>query len=606
MSTETSIDRYRVGLHKRQFTGRLLFCGLLLCGGFLFLAGRAVQLNILNTEFLKGQGDARVLRVIAEPAHRGMILDRNGEPLAISTPVKSVWADPRQLLSSGEGVRHLAGVLGLDFNLLQQTLRTKQEREFVYLKRHITPDLEGQVNALHLPGVGFQREYRRYYPSREVSAHFLGLTNVDDVGQEGVELAFDSVLRGVSGSKRVIKDNLDRYVEDVENVKTPIAGADVVVSLDRRLQYLAYRELKNAVELHKANSGSLVALDARSGEVLAMTNYPAFNPNNREKIDSAHFRNRVLSDPFEPGSTVKPFTVLAGMETGKFNVNSTIDTRPGLLQLGRDQIKDHHDLGEISLETLLQKSSNVGAAKVALAIEPERLWQVFTALGFGQARVNRLSGESIGALRHYQGWRDIERATLSYGYGLSITALQLARAYTIFGNDGRLKTISFEKKALEKKVFEKKGLEKKIQEKSTGVDSNDGENPGFKLENIIAIRHMLESVTLQAGTGNHAAVPGYRVAGKTGTVEKLGESGYQSDKHIALFSGLAPASDPRLVIVVVIDEPKGREYFGGGVAAPVFAKVMSGALRMLNVAPDAIEFSDSKARVALLEQALDH
>ena len=566
---------------KRQFNGRMLFSGILLLCGLLFLGGRAVQLNVLNKDFLQRQGDARSLRVIAEPAHRGMILDRNGEPLAISTPVKSVWADPRQLLSSGDGVRRLATVLSMEPHVLQQTLRSKQGREFAYLKRHITPDLVQQINELRLPGIGFQREYRRYYPSREVSAHFLGLTNVDDVGQEGVELAFNSVLRGISGSKRVIKDRLGRVVEDVENVKTPVAGEDVVVSLDRRLQYLAYRELKNAVVQHKALSGSLVVLDVRTGEVLAMTNYPAFNPNNRENIDSEYVRNRAVTDTFEPGSTVKPFTILAGLEAGKYTTESLIDTAPGLLRVGRSQIRDHHDLGEINLETVLQKSSNVGASKVALSIAPEWFWRVFSSIGFGFQSASHFPGEATGSLSHYSKWRKIERATLSYGYGLSVTALQLARAYTVFGNAARLKPIALEKKSY--------------------LDVYEGENPGFKRNNIMSVRRMLESVTRNGGTGSRASIPGYRVAGKTGTVEKLGTDGYQRDKHLALFSGLAPASDPRLVVVVMIDDPKGKQYYGGSVAAPVFAKVMGGALRMLNVAPDGIDIPDTKSRVALLD-----
>lgn len=560
----------------------MLLSSILMLCAFIFLAGRAVHLNVLNKDFLQRQGDARSLRVITEPAHRGMILDRNGEPLAISTPVKSVWAEPDELLGSGgEGVRRLAGVLSLDVNTLQQTLRSKKGKEFVYLKRQITPDLVARIDALHLPGIGFQREFRRYYPSREVSAHFLGLTNVDDLGQEGIELAFNSVLRGVSGSKRVIKDRLGRVVENVENVKTPVPGEDVVVSLDRRLQYLAYRELKAAVEQHKALSGSLVTLDVRTGEVLAMTNYPSFNPNNRDEIDSEYVRNRAVTDSFEPGSTVKPFTVLAGLESGKFTSDTVINTHPGILRVGRNRIHDHRDYGEIDLETILQKSSNVGATKIALGVEPERFWRIFSAMGFGSTSTSQFPGEVSGSLAHYSKWRSIERATLSYGYGLSTTALQLARAYTVFGNATRIKPISLEKKSY--------------------LDIYEGEDPGVRRENVFAVRRMLESVTHPGGTGSLAAINGYRVAGKTGTVEKLGPQGYQNDKHVALFCGVAPASDPRLVVVVVIDDPQGKTHFGGSVAAPVFAKVMGGALRMLNVTPDAIDIPDSDSRVALLD-----
>jgi len=566
---------------RKLFCKRLFMCVFSMAVVALLLGGRAVQLNVLNKDFLQSQGNARYLRVVNVPAHRGMILDRNGEPLAISTPVKSVWADPQQLVSAQSQLPKLAAMLNMGYPALVKTLNEKRDKEFVYLRRHIPPVLEQQIRALKLPGIGFQREYRRYYPSREVTAQYLGLTDVDDNGQEGIELAFNDVLQGVSGSKRVIKDRMGQIVEDLESVKEPEPGKDVVLAMDRRVQYLAYREIKNAVIENQAESGSVVVLDVRTGELLAMTNYPSFNPNNRASIDSRYLRNRALTDAFEPGSTMKPFAVLAGLSAGVVNQDTLIDTTPGSFRLGSKRIRDHGNLGVINLRTLLQKSSNVGATKIALQTPPEKVWQTLHALGFGQAAIGSFPGEASGSLSDYSKWRDMDRAAHAYGYGMSASALQLARAYSVFGNAATIKPIALTKKSY--------------------LDPYEGSDPGIDKRYIEDVRDMLESVVEQGGTGTHARVKSYRVAGKTGTAEILSDQGeYRKDAHRALFSGVAPASDPRLAIVVMVDDPKGKSYFGGQVAAPAFAKIMEGALRMYNIAPDDLPL-DSGERVAMLQ-----
>lgn len=539
-----------------------LLLALLGCAGLL-LAARALDLQVFNKTFLQGQGEARHLRVVSIAAHRGMITDRNGEPLAVSTPVDSVWANPRALLAARAQWPALARLLGLDIKQLEKHLNARAAREFVYLKRRIDPDLAQRVLALGISGVALQREYRRYYPAGEVTAHVLGFTGMDDTGQEGLELGFDDWLRGVPGAKRVLKDRLGRSVEDVESIRAPRPGRDLQLSLDKRIQYLAYRELKAAVVQHKARAGSAVIVDVRSGEVLAMVNLPAYNPNKLDKLRGERYRNRAVTDVFEPGSTVKPFTVAAALQTGQYRPDSPIDASTGLFKVGRKVIRDLHDYGRIDVSTVIQKSSNVGAAKIALSIPPQRLWQVFAASGLGASTHSGFPGEASGWLPAYQRWREIERATLSFGYGLSVTPLQLAQAYTVFGADGQLRPASFLRLAAP----------------SRGL-------PVLEPRIAAQVRAMLERVTQEGGTGTQARVAGYRVAGKTGTVHKLGPGGqYAPDRYLSLFAAVAPASRPRLAMVVVVNEPQG-DYYGGLVAAPVFSKVMTGALRLLDVAPD--------------------
>ncbi len=542
---------------------RLVLVLVILAVAMLLMVWRAVDIQVLHREFLQGQGDARHLRVVNMPAHRGMITDRNGEPLAISTPVDSVWANPRELLAARSQWPSLMRLLHLDAATLQQHLAKRIDREFIYLKRAVSPDLAQQVVALGVPGVSLQREYRRYYPAGEVAAHVLGFTNVDDRGQEGIELAYESWLRGIPGSKRVIKDNLKRTVEDVEGISEPVSGKDLALSIDRRLQYLAYRELKSAIQSSGARAGSVVMLDVVSGEVLAMANYPSFNSNNRAKLRGDVYRNRAVTDVFEPGSTIKPFTIAAALEAGKYQPHTIIDTTPGFYKVGRHLVRDIHNYGVIDVSTVLQKSSNVGATKMALAIEPKQLWSVFSRVGFGLSTSSGFPGEMAGLLSSYKGWREIDRATLAYGYGLSATPLQLAQAYRVLADDGQMKPISFVR-----------------------TDAIPSGEQVMRPEVAAQVRAMMESVVHDGGTGTAADVLGYRVGGKTGTVHKSEMGGYAENRYLALFAGLAPISHPRLAMVVMIDEPAGNEYYGGQIAAPVFGKIMSGALRLLDIAPD--------------------
>ena len=552
---------------------------LVISGALLW---RAVDLNVVRKDFLQQQGDARYLRVVTEQAHRGEIMDRNGEPLAISTPVDSIWANPKELIKVPERWAQLAQALSIPLAELKEKLRHNKEREFIWLKRQINPQQAQAVLQLEIPGVDSQREYHRYYPAGEVTAHLVGVTNIDDAGQEGIELVYNDWLKATPGSKRVIKDRLGRAVEDVEQVSAPQPGQDLVLSIDRRIQYLAYRELMSAVEENQALSGSAVVLDARTGEVLAMVNQPSYNPNNRSDRDSAHLRNRAMTDVFEPGSTVKPFTIAAVLEQGKITPDSLVDTTPGRFRVGRKTIHDERNYGVIDVSTIIQKSSNVGASKMALSIPPQALWQTFTNVGFGFDSGSGFPGEAMGQLTNYSEWNRLERATLSFGYGLSVTALQLARAYTVFANDGVLLPVSLIRKVSQ---HEPSALQpQRVMSKTTAR----------------AVLHMMERVVEKGGTGTKAQVRGYRVAGKTGTAKVSGPGGYTEHSYNAVFAGMAPASDPRLVMVVVINQPHGKEYYGGLVAAPVFAHVMSGALRLLDVAPDDLP-SLSTTRLAYLE-----
>jgi cell division protein FtsI (penicillin-binding protein 3) len=576
MSTEGTQHHYR--------GRRILVLGVLgLAASALVM--RAVDLHVVRKDFLQGQGDARYLRVVAEPAHRGMITDRFGEPLAISTPVDSVWANPKELINQRENWPRLAKVLEIKRDALERLLANYRDKEFVYLKRRVNPDVAQAVMALEIPGVALEPEYRRYYPAGEVTAHVVGFTNVDDAGQEGMELAFDAQLRSTPGAKRVIKDRLGRIVENVERVSEPRPGADIALSIDRRLQYLAYRELKAAVQLHRADAGTAVILDVHTGEVLAMVNQPAYNPNNRGEVNRSHLRNRAVTDVFEPGSTIKPFTVAAALETGRFRPQTLVDTTPGEFRIGKKVIHDFRNYGIIDVATVIQKSSNVGASKLALALTPEYLWQSFASVGLGESTHSAFPGESAGLLTDYGAWNDIERATVSYGYGLSVTALQLARAYAALATDGRPLPVSFQRR------------------NAAEADAMMADyQPRLSAANLRAVRHMMETVVDEGGTGTRAAVPGYRISGKTGTVKKAAAGGYREDSYLALFAGIAPAADPRFAMVVMIDEPRGEEYGGGAVAAPVFGRVMAGALRMLDVPPDDLPATPAQ-HVALLRDA---
>ncbi len=554
----------------RRWFMLVAFLGITAC-----LLWRAFDLQILNQDFLRHHGDARALRTVSIPAHRGVITDRNGEPLAVSTPVESIWATPRELLSSGNQLSTLAAALEMSTLSLKELLQNRLHRDFVYLKRQTKPQLARAIGELKLPGVYMQREYKRFYPSGEISSHLIGFTNVDDKGQEGLELAFNKWLQGTPGSKRVLKDLLGRVVADVESIKTAGPGKSLTLSIDRRIQYLAYRELKATVMHHHARAGMLVMLDANTGEVMAMVNQPSYNPNNRSGLKSDHFRNRAIIDVFEPGSTLKPFTIAAALESGLYNRSSRIETTPGYLKVSDHTIRDHRDYGNLDLSNILKKSSNVGASKIALSLGPEKIWQIYSKIGFGQSTGSGFPGEASGVLNDYRNWSEVELATMSFGYGISVTALQLAQAYSVLAGGGVLRPISFLK--VEGPVEGKQVLPASVAN---------------------SVNLMLETVVQKGGTGLRAAVKGYRIAGKTGTAHKAVAGGYAEDRYMSVFAGLAPVSKPQLVMVVVIDEPQVGEHYGGLVAAPVFSSVMQGALRILNVAPDDMPTIQSRIVVA--------
>lgn len=548
-------------------TGRLRYVTVWV--GFILLSGvmlaRAFDLHVLNKDFLQTQGDARSLRVLPLIAHRGMILDRHGEPLAVSTPVDSIWVHPGQFEASSSQLQTLAKLLETTPRALNELIKSRADKEFLYLKRHGTPEQTKQVMALNIPGVSLLREYRRYYPDGEVFEHVIGMTNVDDNGQEGIELGFNNWLHGVNGVQRVVKDRLGQIIKHVDLMKQPQPGKDLVLSLDRRLQYLAYRELKSAVASNKAKSGSAIILDVSTGEVLAMVNQPALNPNNRDDYDSERSRNRAVTDLFEPGSTLKPFTIAAALESGKFKTTTVIDTAPGTFQLGHYTIRDTHNYGRLDLGGIIQKSSNVGASKISLALPFQDLLSMHLRMGFGKTSGSGFPGEVSGELVESRYSRDIERATLSYGYGISVTPLQLAKAYAILAANGEKRPISF-----------------LLQSKDVASDRVISKTIAMQ------VRHMMESVVTEEGTALKASVPGYQVAGKTGTIRKHDHAGYSDKKYVAVFAGMAPANNPRIVMVVSIHEPSGKMYYGGEVAAPVFSHVMAGALRLLDIPPDEI------------------
>jgi len=527
------------------------------------LIWKASTLQFVESEFLRGQGDERFTRVATIAAHRGSVSDRSGEPLAVSTPVDSVWVNPKELTLANEQIPNLARALNRDPDELARFVTTKLDRKFLYVARHLQPADAAKVRALDIPGVHLTREYRRYYPAAEVTGHVIGFTDVDDAGQEGLELAFDHWLAGDNGAKRVIQDNLGRTVQTVESIKPMRAGRNMQLSIDMRIQYLAYRELKAAMQVHRARAGSVVVIDVTSGEVLAMVNQPTFNPNDRAQLKPAGYKNRAVTDLVEPGSTIKPFVVAAALASGKFRTDSIIDTNPGMVKVGIKMIEDKHNLGAVDLATALAKSSNVAMTRIALTLGPETLHDTLSKVGFGRVTTSGYPGESAGLLTQYTHWRPITTATVSYGYGLSATPLQLAHAYATLGAYGLQRPVSF-----------------------TRIDhAVEGERVLPEQVSRDVIR-MLQSVVSEVGTGKRAAIPGYSVAGKTGTAWKASAGGYSTNRYLAVFAGLAPASNPRLATVVVIDEPSAGLYYGGDVAAPTFSSVGGGALRLLAVAPD--------------------
>ncbi len=526
---------------------------------FGLLAGRALYLQWIDNAFLQEQGSSRYSREIEVPAHRGRIVDRAGEPLAISTPVKSIWAFPAKIEATPSQLAELARLLETSPRALAKKL---DEGDFVYLAKQVPPEIADRIAALRIKGINDQNEYRRFYPGGETMSHIVGFTGDHDVGQEGMELAQQEWLGGRPGSRRVIINRRGDAVEDVEAIRAPQAGRDLALAIDTRLQYLAFRELKAAIDANKAKAGGLVILDVHSGEILALANWPTYNPNARNRVARESMRNRALTDVFEPGSTLKPFTIAAALQSGRVRPTTVIQTAPGSLTIGPNTIHDAHPNGALTVEQVIQKSSNVGAAKIALGLPPEVMWEVLSEAGFGAPPKTGFPGEVGGRLRPAKGWKPIEQATMSYGHGISVNLVQLARAYTVFATGGELKPVTLFK-----------------------VSGPVAGRPVLRLETALAVRRMLEMAVQPGGTAPKAQVPGYRVAGKTGTAHKLEGRGY-TNRYVSSFVGFAPASNPRLVIAVMIDEPTAGSHYGGDVAAPVFSTVTGAALRMLGVPTD--------------------
>ena len=549
-----------VALKLPRWRARFMFASVMVA--FAVMLGRAFYLQGVHDDFLQARGEARFTRVIEVPASRGVITDRFGEPLAISTPVESAGVSRSILRMTDAQASALAKLLDIDVATIRKRL-SESTSDFVFLKRQLPPDQAARVLQLKIPGVLLEREYRRYYPAGEVAAHLVGFNNVDDDGQEGIELAYQEWLAGKPGSRRVMQDKRGQIIEDMESLRVPQQGRDLALSIDQKIQYLAYRELKAAVAQHKAKAGSAVVIDVQTGEVLALVNLPAFNPNNRGRLTGQQTRNRAIIDLYEPGSTMKAFTIAAGLEAGIVSPESIIQTGPGSLTIGPNTIRDVSPLGALTVTQVLQKSSNVGSAKIALQLPSATLWQSFSDAGFGLPTKVGFPGEGHGRLRAPKTWRPIEQATMSYGHGLSVTLLQIARAYSIFATDGEMRPTSIVR-----------------------VDSPPPATRVISAETARRVREMLELATGPGGTAPRAQVAGYRVAGKTGTARKI-ENGVYVSRYVASFIGFAPASAPRVIVAVMIDEPSNGAYYGGAVAAPIFSQITAGTLRMLGVAHDA-------------------
>lgn len=544
---------------------RFLFSILLLIVFALLLIWRLALVQVMpgekqGFEFLQNQGEARTLREERIAAYRGVITDRNGEPLAVSTPVQSLWANPKLLQDAD--LAPLAKLLNVNLAEFQRKVSANKSREFMYLKRQLPPQAAAKILSLGLAGVSAEQEYRRYYPAAEVTSHLVGFTDVDEHGQEGLELAYDKWLSGEPGAKQVLRDLRGRNIKEVQLVRAAEPGNDLALSIDLRLQYLAYRELKSAVQAHEAKAGSIVVIDVLTGEVLAMANQPSFNPNDRSNLVPATMRNRALTDQFEPGSTVKPLTIMAALEAGRVSPHTPINTAPGYINVGKKTLLDPVNYGLIDVTKIITKSSQVGLTKVALKMAPNEIRNMYMRLGFGQLSDSGFPGESLGQLPNHAKWQPIVQANYAFGYGLTVTALQLAQAYTVIASKGILRPVSLLKNDTlpeGQRIIERRYTEQLIE--------------------------MLKTVVEPGGTATRAHLDTYVVAGKTGTAHKVGPNGYEASRYRSLFAGMAPADDARLAIVVVIDEPGAGKYFGGDVAAPIFARVAEGALRLMQVPP---------------------
>ncbi|WP_083264714.1 peptidoglycan D,D-transpeptidase FtsI family protein [Pseudohongiella acticola] len=559
---------------QKRFGGwRLSLVWFALALAVLALLWKLLTLLLVDRDFLQGQGDARTIRVEPLVAHRGMITDRNGEPLAISTPVKSIWVNPREIAGDQSVVRRLARSLQLNEDSLVASVEANAEREFLYVRRRMPPAEANAVLAMSLPGVYSRQEYQRYYPQGEVTAHVLGFSNVDDIGQEGLELAFDDWLKGVPGRQQVIKDRRGRIIRELETIQTAQPGNTLALSIDFRIQNLAYKELKAEFVHRDARAASAVVLDVKTGEVLAMVNQPSFNPHNRSGLtDFGALRNRSVTDLFEPGSTLKPFTAIAALESGLYDRNTIISTHPGRMRVGRDVVQDRgQNFGDVTLQGMLVNSSNIASAKIALAVGHEALRDVLLRVGFGENPASGFPGERAGVMPNHRIWHDIELATLSFGYGMSTSALQLAQAYSVIAN---------------------KGLRVPVTLLKDGNEMAGASEPQRVIDANVAgqVQSMLEAVVDPAQGGfDGASVPFYSIAGKTGTARVVGASGYEANLHNSMFAGYAPADDPRIVVIIVVNEPKGAQHYGSQVAAPVFSRIASGAMRLLEVTPNAID-----------------
>jgi cell division protein FtsI (penicillin-binding protein 3) len=530
--------------------------------GFFGLAGRAVWIQVLGNDFFQKQGQVRFARTLELPANRGRILDRNGLLLAISVPAPSIWAIPEDIERDANKLAQLAKLLEMPLVDLEKKL-ANEDKTFVWLKRQVDEGVAKQIAALNVKGIYQRKEYQRRYPEGEAAAHVVGFTNIEDKGQEGMELAFDRELAGRAGSRRVIKDRLGRVVEDVGEQVRPVDGRDLQLSLDSKIQFFAYQKLRDAVIENKAQAGSVVVLDAASGEVLALANYPSYVPDKRRNLSGAQLRNRALTDTFEPGSTMKPFVISLAMEKGLVRPDTVIQTAPGRMTIGGSTISDSHAHGPLTVSQIIQKSSNIGTVKIAMQMQPRDMWEMFSQIGLGQKPQLAFPGAVSGKLRAYKTWRPIEQATMSYGYGLSVSLFQLARAYTVFARDGDLAPVTLLKSG----------------DAAAGVRVIDAKTAQ-------AMRQMLHLVTLSGGTAPKAQTMGYSVGGKTGTAYKQEGKGYDQKKYRGVFVGLAPVEKPRIVVAVMIDEPTAGKYFGGDVAAPVFSATVQQTLRMLGVQPD--------------------
>ena len=534
----------------------------LLTLGFLALMARAVWLQVISQDFLQRQGEVRYQRTLELPASRGKILDRNGNTLATSLPASAVWVNPPEFRASDQQLAQLAKLLGMRLGDIKQRV-AQEEKTFVYLKRQVDADVARQVEALQISGLHLRREYKRYYPEGDTAAHVVGFTNVEDSGQEGIELSREKMLAGVAGSRVVIRDRLGRIIEDVREVRDPQHGRDLALSLDSKIQFIAFNAIRDAVDMHRAKAAAAVVIDVQTGELLALANWPSYNPNQRSHLSGAQLRNRVITDIFEPGSTMKPFTTALALDSNRVRPDSTFNVAPGRMTIGSNTINDAHAYGVLTVEQILQKSSNVGTVKMALQMPPQEMWQLFTQVGFGQAPDIGFPGAVAGRVRPHRSWKPIEQATMSYGHGISVSLLQLARAYSIFARDGELIPVTMLKHA----------------------DRVEGEAV-IRKDTAKAVRHMLELAAGPGGTAPQAQIQGYRVAGKTGTAHKL-ENGRYANKYVASFVGFAPVSDPRIIVAVMVDEPSAGKYYGGLVAAPVFSRIGGESLRALRVMPDA-------------------